>query len=107
MRCVWCVCGVCMWLCVVCVVRGGFGLCMWCVCGVCICGVYMWCVWRMCVWRVCVVCIFLVCGACLCCVLGVCVCVYVCDIQQNDLPAAILSCVFSELVIGNLKKSCQ
>ena len=66
---VWCVCGVCVCVCVVCV---------WCVCVcvVCVCGVCVWCV---CV-CVCVVyvCVCGVCGVCVCvCVCGVCVCV--CD----------------------------
>ena len=87
----WCVCGVCMLVCVWCVY---VGVCMlvcvvcvcWCVCGVCVvcvCGV--WCVYVgvcgvcMLVCGVCVVCVcWCVCGVCVWCAYVVCVCLCVC-----------------------------
>ena len=68
----WCVCGVCMLVCV-----------CWCVCGVRMwCVVFVWCVYvGMCmlVCGVCVVCVcWCVCGVCVWCAYVVCVCLCVC-----------------------------
>ena len=87
---VWCLCGVCVFVCGVCVCV----LCEWCaflcvfVCGVCVCVVCVFVfVWGVCVWF-CVVC---VCGfVCLC--LGV-VCVFVCVLCDVWCVCGVCVCV--------------